>query len=120
VADKARGKAKAAAAAQRRRRNITIGISGGVVAVAVVVAVLAISLSGGSSKPPGLTHLAYARLWTRTVIGTPRTTVLANWPKPYQTYPDGFKNQCFEWWDKPLSLYNLCFRRGVLVTKSIA
>jgi hypothetical protein len=96
--------------------KLVIAVSVVVIGVAVG---LAVGLSGGGSKPT-LTHVAYARLWTRTVIGTPRTTVLSNWPKPYQTYPDGFKNQCFEWWDRPLSLYNLCFRKGVLVTKSIA
>jgi hypothetical protein len=101
----------------RKQRKALIGVSA-VVLVGVVVA-LVVGLGGGSSKP-ALTHVAFARLWTRTVIGTPRNTVLSSWPKPYQTYPDGFRNQCFEWWDKPLSLYNLCFHKGVLVTKSIA
>jgi hypothetical protein len=87
--------------------------------VAAVAIVLAITLGGSSSKPK-LSHVAYARLWTRTVIGASRETVLGDWPTPYQSYPDGFKNQCFEWWDRPFSLYNLCFRKGVLVTKSIA
>ena len=88
--------------------------------VVVGVAVgLTLVLTAGGTKP-AVTHVAYARLWTKTIIGTPRATVLGTWPKPYQTYPDGFKNQCFEWWDRPFSLYNLCFKKGVLVTKSIA
>ena len=97
---------------------------GGVAALVVVVAVgLGIWLStrdDSTTTVPTLSHVAYARLWNATVIGTPQATVLAKWPEPYQVYPDNFKNDCFEWWDKPQHLYNLCFKEGVLVAKSIA
>ena len=90
-----------------------------VIVLAGLAAGLAIGLSTSGSTPP-LSHVAYARLWVRTTIGSPRAEVLSDWPKhPYQSYLDGFQNQCFEWWDKPLNLYNLCFRKGILITKSI-
>jgi len=89
--------------------------------VGIIVAVaLVVVLTKSDSKPQELNHVAYARLWSGTAVGTQLDTVLAKWPEPYQTYSDGFKNQCYEWWDKPLSLYNLCFKKGVLVTKSLA
>jgi hypothetical protein len=102
----------------RRKRWIIAIVA--VVVIAGASVALAVGLSGGGSTPT-LTHVAFARLYTETAIGDSRTKVMSEWPKkPYQTYSDGFKNQCFEWWDRPLSLYNLCFRKGVLVTKSLA
>jgi hypothetical protein len=78
-----------------------------------------VGLSSGGSTPQ-LNHVAYARLWIKTSLGSRQDVVLPEWPKPYQTYSDGTKNECYEWWDRPLSLYNLCFKKGVLVAKSIA
>ena len=46
--------------------------------------------------------------------------MLARWPKkPYQHYVDNLKDECFEWQDKPLYLYNLCFKGGVLRSKEL-
>ena len=45
---------------------------------------------------------------------------LHTWPEPYQTYLDQYRQQCFEWWDKGYSLYNLCFsKKGLLALKAI-
>jgi hypothetical protein len=89
------------------------------IVVAVGVVVMKVTSDNGSSSHQ-LNHVAYARLWSGTTVGSRLDAVLAKWPEPYQTYSDGFKNQCYEWWDRPLSLYNLCFKKGVLVTKSLA
>ena len=104
---------------KKRRRRLVVGAS--VIALGVVVAiVLAIVLTSGGKSARSLNHVAYARLWTKTTKGSPIAQVLGDWPAPYQTYHDGFKNLCYEWWDRPVNLYNLCFKKGVLVTKSIA
>ena len=92
---------------------------GAVLAVALVAG-LTVWLTDGS-KPKTLDHVGYARLWTRTSIGTRMNVVLGQWPKPYQVYHDGYMHRCYEWWDKPLFLYNLCFDRsnGLLVNKEL-
>jgi hypothetical protein len=95
-----------------------VGVATFAVVVGLVVG-LTIWLTGGSTKPGKLSHVAYARLWSRTSIGSPMDKVLGQWPKPYQIYPDSSRNHCFEWWDRPFILYNLCFNKGVLVTKSL-
>jgi hypothetical protein len=81
-------------------------------------------MSSGSSpksdRPSSLTHLGYATLWQETVAGHTKITILNKWPKPYQHYSDGTGNDCYEWDDKPLRLYNLCFKNGLLVSKSLA
>jgi hypothetical protein len=107
------------------------------IGVAVVVAVgLGIGLplglsSGGSSHPPAttatsstspqLSHAAYARLYESAELGKTTTAVLSRWPKPpYQRYPSGSGLLCYEWYDKPVALYNLCFNaKGVLQDKAI-
>jgi hypothetical protein len=88
--------------------------------VAVLAGGLVYAFAGGGKSETTLNHVAYARLWTKTTRGTPVATVLGSWPAPYQTYHDGFQNMCYEWWDSPVRLYNLCFKKGVLVTKSFA
>jgi hypothetical protein len=97
------------------------------VAAAVVVG-LAIGLplglgSGGGKKAPkatALSHAAYAQLYTSAVLRQTTIAILARWPKPpYQSYRDGRGDRCFEWYDKPVALYNLCFRNGLLVDKAI-
>jgi hypothetical protein len=115
----------------KRRWRLAIGAAG-LAAVAIAV-VLATSLTdGGETKRGGattqasdadstqLSHADYARLWKRTRVGESKSTVLARWPKkPYQHYSDNLKDDCFEWLDKPLYLYNLCFKGGVLRSKSL-
>jgi hypothetical protein len=93
-------------------------------AVALVVVALAAGLtafltSGGGKGTKQPNAVAYAQLWSGTRIGSSMPTVLARWPKPYQKYADGSQQQCFEWWDKPTYLYNLCFKDGVLASKDI-
>jgi hypothetical protein len=103
-----------------------------VLAAVVVAVVLAVVLTGGGGSGGGgtteagradstqLSHAEYARLWTATRVGEARSKVLARWPEePYQHYSDNLKDECFEWLDKPIYLYNLCFRDGVLRSKSV-
>lgn len=106
------------------------------IAAALLVAVgLAIGLplglsSGGSTHAaqssttgaaePVLSHAAYARLYDSAIRGKTTSAVLARWPKPYQRYHSGSGLLCYEWFDKPVALYNLCFNgKGVLQDKAI-
>src|SRR5437879_12510371 len=79
--------------------------------------------SGDKGKAPAvgkLTHAQYAHLYKSATIGTTPIAVLDQWPKPpYQRYHDGKGDLCFEWFDKPVALYNLCFKDDVLVDKAI-
>ena len=94
-----------------------------IAAAAVVVVGLAVGLTvwltNGSSEPAPPTHQAYQQLFTSAVVRQTRIAVLDKWPKPYQTYHDSYKHQCYEWWDKPVALYSLCFKDGTLVNKDI-
>ena len=46
--------------------------------------------------------------------------MIKRWPKdPYQHYTDNLKDDCFEWSNEPLYLYNLCFSDGVLRSKDL-
>ncbi|MBV8080575.1 MAG: hypothetical protein JO186_09415 [Actinobacteria bacterium] len=96
-------------------------IGGAVVVVAGLVAglVVALSSNGGTTT---LSHQEYATLFADAQVLHTKITVLNDWPRPYQTYHDGYMHRCYEWWDKPLYLYNLCFDRytGVLVNKELA
>jgi hypothetical protein len=68
---------------------------------------------------PLLSHRQYALLYLNAVISKTRISVLNNWPKPpYQHYRSGHED-CYEWWDKPIALYNLCFENGILTDKAI-
>jgi hypothetical protein len=96
--------------------------------IAIGVGVWFAVVAGGGTKPkaqaaatttPALTHEAYALLYTDSVVHKTRISVLNKWPKPpYQTYHAG-QQRCFEWWDKPVALYNLCFVKGLLSDKAI-
>ena len=112
-----------------RRNALLIG------AAAVLILGLGIGLplglsSSGSSHPRGstaptptsqLSHAAYARLYRSATLGKTTTDVLSRWPKPpYQRYHSGSGLLCYEWFDKPVALYNLCFNgKGVLEDKAI-
>ena len=105
-------------------RRTRAKIIGGVIAVLVVVGIVltgADLLSSSARTPSAITfdHMRYVRSFDSTTIGKTRISLLVQWPKPYQSYHDQSGHSCFEWWDKPLNLYNLCFRKGVLITKSI-
>lgn len=72
------------------------------------------------TEPGGLTDAQYVQLFTHMVVGKTTTKILSSWPKPYQKYLDQFGHHCYEWYDKPRALYNLCFTaKGVLVAKNI-
>lgn len=76
--------------------------------------------SASATHPASLSHRQYALLYTDAVIHKTRISVLVHWPTPpYQHYTVGGNQNCYEWWDKPIALYNLCFRNGVLSTKAI-
>jgi hypothetical protein len=106
--------------------QIRIGV-GVLVGAAVAVAVgLTVWLTRGDDAPSTLSHTQYMRLFARAVPGETTTAVLENWPKPpYQDYHDGSRNHCYEWIDRSIPLrsvrlYDLCFKSGKLVSKSLA
>jgi hypothetical protein len=73
----------------------------------------------GGGHPTGLSHRQYALLYLQAVVHKTRISVLGHWPSPpYQHYSSG-NQTCYEWWDKPVALYNLCFVKGVLSLKAI-
>ncbi len=91
-----------------------------VLGIALIVGVVvALTTRGKTAAAPS--HQAYAQLFANAAIGQTNTGTLKNWPKPYQTYHDAYKHQCYEWWDKPIALYSLCFdnKSGNLVNKDI-
>jgi hypothetical protein len=93
--------------------------AGAVLVVALVVGVSLALTAGSTVAPP--THQAYAQLFANAEIGRAKVTVLSTWPKPYQVYHDAYFHHCYEWWDKPVALYSLCFdpKSGTLVNKDI-
>ena len=97
-----------------------LAIGGVVLAlVAVAAGLSAFLMSRGGKGTTQSTGVTYAQLWRGTQIGSSMPVVLARWPKPYQKSADGSQQQCFEWWDKPTYLYNLCFKSGVLISRDI-
>jgi|SRR5580658_9389970 hypothetical protein len=101
-----------------------------IVCVAIGLAVwFAVTANGGktpragavttSSSLPRLSHRAYALLYADALVHKTRISVLAKWPRPpYQHYRAGDQN-CYEWYDRPVALYNLCFVNGLLTDKEI-
>ena len=79
---------------------------------------------GKTAAPPS--HQAYAQLFANAAIGQTNTGALKNWPKPYQTYHDAYKHQCYEWWDEPIAALQPLLRpeergprqQGHLVTRA--
>ena len=77
------------------------------------------SAPAASTHPATLSHRQYALLYLQAVLHKTRISVLKEWPSPpYQHYSSG-NQTCYEWWDKPVALYNLCFHNGVLSLKAI-
>jgi hypothetical protein len=104
----------------RRRWWLAIGV--GLIAVAAVALVLA--LTGTEDAPQReskeFSHEDFAKVFAQTRVGDEMDATLARWPiDPYQHYPDNLADDCYEWSDTPLYLYNLCFKDGVLRTKDI-
>jgi hypothetical protein len=97
-----------------------IYVFGGIAALVVVGLAVGLTLGLSGGKKSTMSHAGYARLWTSTSVGSQQAAVLKRWPKPYNVYHDGFSNQCYEWSDYPAYLYNLCFKKGILITKSLA
>jgi len=99
-----------------------------VVAILAAAAVAALALTrmggGGAKQQPRseeMTHSDYALVWQQTRVGEAKDVVLARWPTPpYQHYKDNLKDDCFEWSDEPVYLYNLCFIGGVLRSKDLS
>ena len=103
------------AAAGTRTRLIVVASAVVLVALVVGITIFATSKSTPKAAP---THLAFRQLFESAVVGKTTISVLSQWPKPYQSYtakPD----QCFEWYDNHVALYNLCFLNGVLHAKDL-
>jgi|SRR5579862_8317269 len=113
--------AKEQKAGGRLTRRMKLIIAGAVVVVAGLAAGLTVALTSSGASTT-VSHKEYAQLFAVATVSQTKITVLNQWPKPYQIYHDGFMHRCYEWYDKPLFLYNLCFDRstGVLVNKELA
>ena len=92
-----------------------------VIAAAAVGLVLALTGGGGrghASTTAPQTGLTWEQRFRASHLGAKQATVLRLWPKiPYQHYPDNLKDDCYEWQGD--NLYNLCFKDGVLRSKTI-
>jgi hypothetical protein len=65
-------------------------------------------------------HAELREMYLAAVPGKTRVGVVSSWPNPpYQKYHDNFSDTCYQWLDKPVALYNLCFKHGTLVIKTI-
>jgi len=106
---------KAAPATGNRTRLIVVVVA--VLVVALIVGITVLATSTGSSNPEP-SHVAYRQLFNSAVVGQTKLSVLSQWPKPYQTYT-ATPDQCFEWYDSHVALYNLCFLNGVLHAKDL-
>jgi hypothetical protein len=104
-----------------RSRRGKVMLASGALIIAAAVAVAVVFATRSSKASPAATHRAYAELFASATILQTRISVLDRWPKPYQIYHDAYFHKCYEWWDKPLFLYNLCFDKtnGLLVNKEL-
>jgi len=92
----------------------------GIVAIAGLAVGLVLAFTGGGKAKPKLSHDAYMRIYSRAVPGRTKISLIDQLPKPpYQRYHDNFHDTCFQWLDKPVGLYNYCFRNGTLVIKDL-
>jgi hypothetical protein len=92
-------------------------------AVALLAVGLAIGLSlaygDGTKQPVRPTTVSAEQLqslFEEATVGQKEPDVLARFPEPYQHYRDNLGEDCYEW--RGASLYNLCFRVGVLHLKT--
>ena len=77
------------------------------------------AFGAGDDSGPQLNHRDYAALFGSAVVRQTKISYLKQWPKPYQTYHDSYQHECYEWYDKPIALYSLCFKNGLLVNKDL-
>ena len=110
----------------RTSAQARVGFLAALVTAAVVIGAVLWATQGGSSRLQlPLSHQAYAALYTGAIDGKTTSAVLKKWPKPpYQTFKSPVSksqiDQCYEWYDKPVALYTLCFNsKGVLDNKAI-
>jgi hypothetical protein len=94
------------------------------IALAIVVVVAIVAGVGGwlatrGSSEPQLDHRQFAALFGGAVLHQTTIDYIKKWPKPYQIYHDSYQHQCYEWYDKPIALYSLCFKNGTLVNKDL-
>jgi hypothetical protein len=104
----------------RKRWWLVAGVA--VLAVAAAVGLSIVLTGGGGGKQQASTAEPPAgpdweQLYRESRVGAKETAVLALWPKiPYQHYSDNLKDDCYEWQGD--NLYNLCFKGGVLKSKT--
>jgi hypothetical protein len=83
-----------------------------------VVAGVVVLHTGGDSPPPS--HASYAEMYEAAIPGRTKISSVENWPRPPdQSYHDNFNDQCYQWRDPHVALYNLCFRHGTLAFKEV-
>jgi hypothetical protein len=112
-----------AAAAKRGSSGTTAGTRTRIIVVAVAVLIVALIvgitvLATKSSSKPTPSHLAFRQLFDSAVVGQTKISVISQWPKPYQVY-SAKPDECYEWYDSKVALYNLCFLNGVLHAKDL-
>ncbi len=108
-----RGSSGTAATGTRTR---VIVVAAAVLIVALIVGITIFATKSNSKPTPS--HLAFRQLFDSAVVGQTKISVISQWPKPYQIYtakPD----ECYEWYDTQVALYNLCFLNGVLHAKDL-
>ena len=102
-------------------RKAWLVVAAALVAVAAAVG-LAVAFTSGSSSHRRqaivFTHDDYVRAFMNATVGKMRVGEISSWPKPYQTFTDQYRHQCYEWWDKGHALLNLCFKKGLLALKA--
>ena len=99
-----------------RARLVIVAAAVLIIAIVVGITVWATTSSSTSTAVP--THLEYRQLFDSAVVGKTTLSVLSEWPKPYQVY-SAKPDQCYEWYDNHVALYNLCFLNGVLHAKDL-
>ena len=92
-------------------------------AIALLALGLAIGLSlaygGGPAQQATVTTVSAEELqslFEEAAVGQKEADVLAKFPTPYQHYRDNLGEDCYEW--RGASLYNICFKAGVLHLKT--
>ena len=112
-----------------RRPHLFVAIGAFVVVLAVAEGIRRPAETAATTGPrrprrqarrnPQLSHRPFALLYLGAIVHKSRVSILKKWPSPpYQQFTSG-PQTCYEWWDKPVALYNLCFQNGLLTTKAI-
>ena len=69
-----------------------------------------------ATRPANVSAEELQSLFEEAAVGQKESDVLARFPAAYQHYTDNLREDCYEW--RGASLYNLCFRAGVLRLKT--